>query len=153
MPKGVSVHNCEQQKAINEEERKQKLKELMDNTSVAPKEVEDSCVYFYSEYYSCNEGYFTDWDEFFDDWYDNHNEEDEKPEYVWITERVDMHIDADDIIANATENLYEDAMSNISDEKCKELQDLLDKWCDTCGVRETYVKSNKYKVKIPWENY
>lgn len=64
-----------------------------------------------------------------------------------------MHIDADDIIANATENLYEDAMSDISEEKCKELQDLLDKWCDTCGVRETYVKSNKYKVKIPWENY
>ena len=64
-----------------------------------------------------------------------------------------MHINADDIIANATENLYEDAMDNISDKKCKELQDLLDKWCDTCGVRETYVKSNKYKVKIPWENY
>ncbi len=62
-----------------------------------------------------------------------------------------MHIDADDIIANATENLYEDAMDDISEEKCKELQNMLDKWCDTCGVRETYVKSNKYKVKIPWK--
>lgn len=153
MPRGMLVHNCEQQETINEEKRKQELKELMDNAPVAPKEVEDSCECFYSEYYSWNEGYFTDWDEFFDDWHENHNEEDDKPEYVWTTERVDMHIDADDIIANATENLYEDAMDDISEEKCKELQNMLDKWCDTCGVRETYVKSNKYKVKIPWENY
>lgn len=153
MSRTAFVHDCEQQDKIRQAEREQKLKDLMDNAQVAPKEVEDSCECFYSEYYSWNEGYFTDWDEFFDDWHENHNEEDDKPEYVWTTERVDMHIDADDIIANATENLYEDAMDDISEEKCKELQNMLDKWCDTCGVRETYVKSNKYKVKIPWENY
>lgn len=153
MPRGMLVHNCEQQETINEEERKQKLKELMDNAPVAPKEVEAKCECLYSEYFTDNEGYFMDWYEFFEDWYVNHNEEDEKPEYVWITERVDMHIDAYDIIANATENLYEDAMSNISDKKCKELQNMLDKWCDTCGVGNTYIKSDKYKVRIPWENY
>ena len=63
-----------------------------------------------------------------------------------------MKIDADNIIESATEELYEDACYDISDEKADELQNFLNEWCKTSGVRTTYYQS-KYKVKIPWEGY
>ena len=64
-----------------------------------------------------------------------------------------MHIDADSIIENATEELYEDAVSDISDEEVKRLQSFLDDWCKHCGVRTSYSESHRYKVRIPWAEY
>ena len=63
-----------------------------------------------------------------------------------------MSIDATDIIENATEDLYEDAIDSISDKARKELQEYLDNWCKACGVGTTYYESHKYKVRIPWES-
>lgn len=64
-----------------------------------------------------------------------------------------MRIDAYSIVESATDDLYEDAMDNISTGSIKELQDYLDKWCDNCGVGNIYYENHKYKVRIPWEEY
>lgn len=149
--RGFTKCDCDGQKAIDSEKRRQKLKEELDNAPIAPKEIEDSMECFYSDCYGYNEGYFFGWDEFFDYWFENEPGI-ERPEFVWITEPVEMSIDAMDIIENAIEDLYEDAIDSISDESRKELQEYLDSWCKTCGVGTTYYESHKYKVRIPWES-
>ena len=64
-----------------------------------------------------------------------------------------MSIDAHNIVESATEDLYEDAIYDVTDESIKRLQDYLDEWCKRCGVGTTYYESHKYKVRIPWEDY
>lgn len=149
--RGFLKCDCEKQRAVDREKISQKKEIEFQNAPIAPKEIEDNMECFYSEHYSSNEGYFFDWDEFFDDWFENHNEDDIRPEYVWITEPVEMSIDAANIIETATDDLYEDAADNISDVSRKELQDFLDNWCKHCGVGTTYYECHKYKVRIPWE--
>lgn len=119
---------------------------------IAPKEIADAMECFFSDSFSLNEGYFFDWDEFFEDWFENHEPDDVKPVYVWITEPVEMSVDVQNIIENATDDLYEDASEDITSEARKELQDFVDGWCKRCGVGTTYYESHKYKVRIPWED-
>ena len=144
--------DCNKQRELDWIESKKmeavKLTKAMD----APQEVLDESLMFYSNDYDNNDGYFSDWDEFFENWYENHKSDDPRPEYVWATEPYEMRIDAGNIIESATECLYEDAYYDISDKEAKELQDFLDKWCKESGVRTTYFQS-KYRVKIPWEEY
>ena len=64
-----------------------------------------------------------------------------------------MSINAESIAEQATEDLYEDAYDDISDGEIKRLQETLDHWAKTCGVRTAYYESHKYKVRIPWEDY
>ena len=149
--KGRLKCDCDKQKEIDEQESIKKEKELFDKAPIAPKEVEESCFYLYSDYYPYNNGYFSDWDDFFDAWQDNHFEEDDKPEFVWITKEEPMKIDAWDIVNSAAEEMYEDAIENISHEEIVKLQKYLDEWCSNCGVGDTYFESHEYKVRIPWD--
>ena len=145
--------NCDAQKELDQQEENRKAKEILDNAPIAPKEVEETMECFFSEYYGYNEGYFFDWDEFFEYWFDTYRPDDVKPEFVWITEPVEMSIDISNIIESATDDLYEDAADDITSEARKELQDFIDGWCKRCGVGTTYYESHKYKVRIPWEQY
>lgn len=145
--------NCAAQQALDKEKQEQIEQEVWDKAEELPEDLKDSYTFFYSEYYGWNNGYFEDWDSFFDYWNDNYEETDERPEYVWVTEAVSMQIDARDIVESATEEMYEDAMDNISDDAINNLQQFLNEWCRTCGVGDTYYESHKYKVKIPWEEY
>ena len=145
--------DCDAQREIERQDRLKKKQEILDNAPIAPKEIVDTMECFFSEHFSNNEGYFFDWEEFFEDWFENHEPEEVKPTYVWITELVEMSIDAGDIVEHATEDLYEDAGYDIRSEKIKELQDFLDGWCKSCGVSKTYYESHEYKVRIPWEEY
>lgn len=151
LPRGTSKCNCEKQREIDRLERERKAAEALENAPIAPQEVAESCACFYSDCYPHNEGYFLDWESFFDAWECYHEPDDDRPEYVWITESVDMHIDAYSIVESATEDLYEDAASDIPDEKIKQLQKYLNDWCKSCGVGKTYYESHKYKVRIPWD--
>ena len=151
--RGWLVCDCEAQQEIKRQEEAKKLKEALENAPIAPKEIADAMECFFSESFSRNEGYFFDWDEFFEDWFENHNPEDVKPVYVWITEPVEMSVDVQNIIESATDDLYEDASEDITSEARKELQDFVDGWCKRCGVGTTYYESHKYKVRIPWEKY
>lgn len=153
MQRGYLKHDCEQQKAIDRKLCEEKKAEAFEKAPLLPEDKESEFEYFFSEYYSSNNGYFSEWDEFFDDWYECHSENEIRPEYVWVTESEEMHIDAHDIVESATENLYEDAYDDVSNEEIKRLQAFLDDWTKTCGVSRTYYESHKYKVRIPWEKY
>lgn len=153
MPKGALRHNCEQQSELNRKARIKKETEELQKAPIAPKEVEEGCPYLYSEDYPYNDGFFSDWDDFFDSWVEEHKPNDMRPEFVWITEPVEMHIDAQSIIEDATQDLYDGADEDVHNEARKELQYLLDNWCKHCGVGTTYYESHKYKVRIPWEEY
>lgn len=153
IPKGRLKHDCEQQQEIDKAERVKKEAEEWENAPIAPKEIEEACFCLYSEYFPHNEGYFCDWDEFFEAWAEEHDPEDKRPKFVWITESVKMRIDAYNVVESATDNMYEGAIDNISTESIKELQTYLDNWCEHCGVGNTYYEDHKYKVRIPWEDY
>lgn len=151
--RGFLKHDCQAQLDANRREFEKKREQALIDAPLAPPEVLEKSHFFYSDDFGYNDGYFYDWFEFFDYWRENRdNNRDERPKYVWATEPVDMSIDASDIISNATEDLYEDARDDISDSAIKELQNFLDNWCKSCGVRTTYYES-KYKVRIPWEEY
>ena len=153
MPRGYLKHNCQAQMDASRRELESKRKQALIDAPFAPPEILEKSYFFYSDIFGYNEGYFDSWDEFFDYWHENgESNGDERPEFVWATEPVEMNIDAYDVISRATEDLYEDASTDISDAAIKELQDFLDRWCKTCGVNTTYYES-KYKVRIPWENY
>lgn len=152
--RGYTKHDCKQQRAIDEKLREQKKREEFEKAPLLPKKKQKDYEYFFSEEYTHDNGYFNDWEEFFDDWENEHEEYgDVRPKYVWVTEPVEMSINAESIAEQATEDLYEDAYDDISDGEIKRLQEILDHWAKTCGVSTTYYESHKYKVRIPWEDY
>lgn len=150
--KGYLKHNCREQFELDRKERKEKEDKALANAPLATPEMIEDSPGFYSDYYSDNEGYFLDFDEFFEDWFENHDEDEPRPEFVWLADSYGMSIDAANIIESATEDLYEDANLDVSDSAVKELQDYLDDWCKRCGVSETLIRT-KYKVAIPWGKY
>lgn len=153
MRRGYLKCDCDAQKKIDEENRLEKIRKDFEKAPIAPDDMVKEMLCFFSEQYGVNDGYFYDFDEFFEYWYENCTEDDERPEFVWITEPVEMSIDVQNFIESATEELYEDASDDISSEARKELQDFVDGWCKRCGVGTTYYESHKYKVRIPWEDY
>lgn len=152
-PRWSLVCNCEKKQEFDKAKQKRIEQELWDKAEELPEDLKEDYQYFYSDYYGWDNGYFDDWDLFFDYWHENYEEIEERPKYVWVTEKTGMQIYAESIVENATEELYEDAIDDISDEALGELQQFLDEWCKTCGVGDTYYESHKYKVKIPWEDY
>ena len=108
---------------------------------------------FFSDY--MGDGFFEDWDEFFEEWWDEDKDKEfpTRPEYVWITTPNEFRIYAENICENATNDLYEGAYEDISEEDFKRLQNFLDDWCKSSGVGVSYRVSHKYKVRIPWEDY
>ena len=105
----------------------------------------------YSEHYSHNDGYFSEWEEFFDSFEYEEDLPCPHPEYVWGTAEIEISMDADSIIENATDDFYEDASSEIGDAARAELQRFLNDWCLRCGMGKSYTWTTKYKVRIPWD--
>ena len=111
----------------------------------------------YSDAYDYHDGYFTNWDDFFDKFKDLEREYKEcfgtdmvKPEYVWGTYSRDLQIDADGVIEYATEEMWEGAAESCD---YKSLQKLLDDWCKEQTGATTYYVDYEHAVKIPWEEY
>lgn len=154
IPRRRTKCDCDKQRELDRIERKHRLRDYLSKAPEATPEILEHNAYFYSDEYGYNEGYFSDWDEFFEYWAEEHDEDDssDRPEWVWTTVPVHMKIDAANVAESATEALYEDAYDDISDAKFKELQDYLDKWCESCGVNISYDQGD-YKVRIPWEDY
>lgn len=102
--------------------------------------------------------YFSDIDYFVDAYKDSDEyESDEEmmnnlPEFLWLTDSVDISMDADSIIESACEELHEDAYENISGSDRKELQNMLDEWCSKqTGTRTVYPNYKKYvRVRKEW---
>lgn len=150
--RGFLKCDCEKQRDIDDAKRAEKEWQALNDAPIAPTELVEKYGVFYSDNYDENEGYFTDWEDFFENWYNCYDILDSKPKYVWLAEPYEMRIDARNLIESATEDMYEDACHDISEKEERKLQDFLDSWCKDCGVGITYYQS-KYKVKIPWEDY
>lgn len=74
------------------------------------------------------------------------------PDVLWLTDHVDISMDAEQIIENACEELHEDACENISSDDKIELQDMLDEWCNKqTGTKTVYPNYKKYvRVRKEW---
>ena len=102
-------------------------------------------IMMYSESYGYDEGYFYDIDELIEYC---ESEDIRVPDYCWSTEQINMSIDADSIIENACEELFEDAESHIDNSDRKELQEFLNKWCAKQTATTTYGVCYKYAIKV-----
>jgi hypothetical protein len=101
-----------------------------------------------SDDYPYNDGYFSEIENFIEWWEDNHDPEEEKPLYVWGTTSISLSLDADSILGSASDDLHEEAGSNI--EGKAELQQFLDSWCAKQRGTTTYYSDTKYAIEIPW---
>lgn len=155
------VHHCDNPDCIEDYDRwkqKENARKEADRYAKAehlePDGAFEKFVMLYSDWYPSNEGYFTDWDEFFGAWDDYFfYDYEDRPKYVWATYPVEMSIDAVDIVSNATSELHEDAFYGIDDKDMKELQDFLDKWCKKQTGTTTYYVDYTKAIRIPWEEY
>lgn len=147
--------DCEQYKAKEEEEKRIKYQEKISKAEEVDIKDIDSEIWFYDEQ---TDDYFYDVDSFVDAYKDSDEyESDEEminnlPEVLWLTDPVDISIDADSIIESYCEELHEDAFDNISGEDRKELQNMLDEWCKKqTGTRTVFPNYKKYvRVRSEW---
>ena len=61
-----------------------------------------------------------------------------------------MTLDAGGILENACEEMYDEAMLDISQDAIKEMQDYLNTWLYRYGLT-TYAETHKHVIRIPWE--
>lgn len=151
----IDYCDCEQYKVKEEEEKRIKYQEKISRAEEVNIEDVDSDMWFYDEQtddYFFNIDYFVDAYKDFDEYESNEEMINNLPEVLWLTDPVDISMDADQIIENACEELHEDAYENISDKDRKELQDMLDEWCNKqTGTRTVYPNYKKYvRVRKEW---
>lgn len=128
----IKRKRCEDEQEQGRFEKAQKIR-----IEDAPDEVKEMV---YSDQYDYNEGYCSDLD-----WIDDLGE-DERPTYVWATEKASLHIDAYNIVSQACEDLHEDAFDNV--DNLDGLQKLLDAWCDKQSGTGTYWVNYKLALLI-----
>ncbi len=158
LPRGSLKCDCE---AVQRREREKKREKYHQTLAAAQKHDPEALGTTFKMCYSDwlthhNEGYFNDWEEFFENWEClelDGNAPTERPEYVWGTTAMSLPLDADSILETATEDMYEGAMSDIGDTGIKALQDALDAWKAEYGCGDTYYSDMKHAVRIPWERY
>ena len=156
IPKGyIDRCGCEQYKQKEEEERRIKYQEKISKADEVDFEDINSDMWLYDEQ---TDDYFSDVDSFVDAYkdFDEYESEEEimnnLPKILWLTDPVDISMDADYIISSACEDLHEDAYENISSEDRRELQNILDEWCKKqTGTRTVYPNYKRYvRVRKGW---
>lgn len=143
---GYMYCDCEGQKKADEEERIKKWNEKVAKAVAVDKKDVDTMLYCeeFDEYYATV-------DDFFEDYVCNREEDgDERPVRLWVCSIEKIHIDADSVVDNACQELYEDAY-----EQCDigGLQNLLDAWCKDQTGATTYYPCYKQYVEIDWSEY
>lgn len=71
-----------------------------------------------------------------------------QPFRLWTTTEESIHLDDATIVEEACEDLHEDAVYSCN---VKELQKLLDKWCNEQSGTTSVFPNKKEYVKIHWE--
>ena len=155
LPRCTSRCDRKQYKAKEEEEKRIKYQEKISKAEEVNIKDINLDIWFYDEQ---TDDYFSDIDYFvdaykdFDEYKSDEEMLDNLPEVLWLTDHMDISMDADQIIESACEELHEDASENISGEDRKELQDMLDEWCKKqTGTRTVYPNYKKYvRVRKEW---
>ena len=158
IPKNHSYCDCEAGQQRWRTKKKQQYQELLQKAQKCESnELGSKFVVAYSDFFSRNDGYFSDWQEFFDAWHDfvvECKEEGiptpEKPEYVWGTEPIEMVLDAKDIISRSCEDMHEDAINDIAPIAIKSMQNFFESWKNQYAT-VSYCYTHQYAIKIPWE--
>jgi len=137
----------EARRTIEREEEKKR----MSNAKILKydDEIAQSMGMLYSDDYGENEGYFTEWEEFFEYIYDE-CEANCRPKYVWGTTSYSFYLDTDNILESVCDDLHEDARDNLID--VDELMMFHESWSKKQTGAETYCQSYKYLIEIPWED-
>lgn len=110
-------------------------------------------------YYSNGDQYFYDEWEAMENIYGNACEDSwsesfpRLPQYLYLTEPSYFKLDAWEIVESACEDLYEDAMSHISNDELKELQSTLDAWVEKVGMGATWYPDYKRVIELPWDDF
>lgn len=107
---------------------------------------------FYSEIYPYNEGFFDDFDEFFDVMKEKGFTKETGPLYVWATQGKLIELDVDNILEYACEELHENSYENISDEDYNELKTFLQQWCAKQTGTATSYPNYRCSIMVPWED-
>lgn len=135
--------SCDCPGAKEEKERieEEKYNKLISNA----KEVNVDCV---ENMLYCKEDdvFYENVDDFFDRWYDDMP----RPQRLWVTSKVELSIDAANVIEDACSELHEDAVDCCD---YKELQEMLDKWCSEQKGTTTYYPNYTEYVTIDWDKY
>lgn len=77
----------------------------------------------------------------------------ELPEWVYATTTASIAIDANAVVENACEELYEEAEASIDKQKMQELQELLSQWCRSLRQEtKTYYPDYKIAIVLPKED-
>lgn len=155
IPRGRLKCDCEKQKIEDEKELEIKYQEKISKAEEIDIKDIDSDMWLYDEY---TDDFYSDIESFvdayrdFDEYESNEEMMNNLPEVLWLTDPVDISIDADSIIENACEELHKDSYENISEEDIKELQNMLDKWRERkTGTRTIYPNYDKYvRVRKEW---
>ncbi|WP_201319076.1 hypothetical protein [Paenibacillus sp. EPM92] len=150
LPRSKSQCDCEKSKAERAAEHSAKARAIFDKAIKvkADDEIAKGMGMYYFDSYPYNEGYFSDFDEFFEWWEESHEPGEERPQYVWGTDCMGLILDADSILENATEDLHEEAFNRI--EEKDELKAFLEAWCAKQQGTTTYYSTQKYAIEIPW---
>lgn len=118
---------------------------------------EDAFVMFYSDYYMSNDGYFSDFEDFFDVYRDqgieNPDDIPDKPSFVYGTYENNIYISAESLIKDACDDHYDDAWDDVDKLAIRDLQKYIDKWLEDHGPGPVYMANTQWLVRIPWERY
>ena len=154
------IHRCKNPECIKKEEidrllkdsEKEKDRLAKANKIEADKDIFNKYIMLYSDSYPYNEGYFADWDSFFDAWNnEEENKEENRPQYVWATTPIELSMDGSSIIENACEELWEGALDSISSKDIVEFENFIQNWCEKQTGATTYYVDYNIAIKIPWE--
>jgi len=151
LPRNASICFCKEAEEARRSKVFKKEQEQMSKAVILryDDEIAQKMGVLFSEEYGYDEGYFIEWEEFFEYWECEHEENDEKPKYVWGTTSDTLHLDTESILEYACEDLHENAMDNLTN--IEELEIFLDDWEKKQTGTETYWWSSKYLIEIPWE--
>lgn len=153
LPRARTMCDCDAANQRRQQEADRKEKERFEKAEKhEPSALGARFVMAQSDFFPYNEGYFSDWEEFFDSWNEDREEFMEKPIYVWGTEEVEMSFDASSIVSMACEDMYEDAYDDIGTAAIEEMQRYLDEWKKKYG-HKSYMQTTKHAIRIPWEDY
>jgi len=153
LSRGILRCDCEKSKQIRSIEEHKKTQEQMEKATILKYDdkIALEMEMLFSDDYGYNEGYFTEWEEFFEHWESSYEEDDEKPKYVWGTVSCSLELNSDNILESACDDLHEEAMSNLVD--IDEFETFIKAWSKKQTGTETYWQSSKYLIEIPWKEY
>lgn len=129
------AHMCEQRR---EQWREERRKKALDKWAATKKISLKEALANYEILYNDSNNEYVLADEF-KDWLSDCLEDTEEMPLVYVTQTSNLKLDVCAILENESDNLYEEAISNISRDKIAELQNFLDQWCkDVANDTLTY---------------